>query len=48
MNIFQLGAAGIPEKAAAMTLDAPVSVALNEVLDYLSSGATAVADWWRK
>jgi len=43
-----IGAVGIPAKAAAMALDAPVSVALNEVLDYLSSGATAVADWWRK
>lgn len=46
--VAPIGAAGIPAKAAAMALDAPVSVALDEVLDYLGSGATAVADWWRK
>ena len=46
--VAPIGAAGIPAKAAALALDAPVSMALNEVLDYINSGATAVADWWRK
>lgn len=46
--VAPIGAVGLPAKAAAMALDAPVSLALSEVLDYLGSGANAVADWWRK
>ena len=43
-----IGAVGVPARAAAMALDAPVTLALNEVLEYIGNAGKNAADWWRK